>query len=86
MTKIPSYREMKAPLILFLSDRKEHSLKEAVIHIARRFRVPVKDRAKMLACGKETVLQNRVRWARFELKRMGLVETTRRGYFRWLSN
>jgi restriction endonuclease Mrr len=36
----------------------------------------------MQECGKESVLQNRLRWARWELKREGKIETTRRGFFR----
>lgn len=34
--------------------------------------------------GKETVLQNRLPWARWELQRDGVIETTRRGHFRLL--
>jgi restriction system protein len=79
---IPSHLDIKAPLLSLLNKKKEISLQEAINHIAKTFQIPEKARSKMQGCGKETVLQNRLRWARWELKRDGVIETTRRGYFK----
>ena len=51
-------------------------------YVAKRLKVPKAARKRRQNCGKETVFQNRLRWARWELKREGIIETTRRGYFR----
>lgn len=40
------------------------------------------DRSEMLPSGTQSLLHNRIHWAKTYLTKAGLVETTRRGYFR----
>lgn len=80
--RIPSHQEMKKPLLALLKRKGEVSLEEALEHVAKKFGVSERAQKKMQGCGRETVLQNRLRWARWELKQEGVIETTRRGYFR----
>ncbi len=61
--------------------RGEVSLAEALEHVAKKFHLSKAARAAMQPCGKETVLQNRLRWALWAYKRDGKVRTTRRGFF-----
>jgi restriction system protein len=82
MTHLPSHQEIKKPLLSLVKRRKEVSLVDALAHIVEHFGLSKKAVKAMQDCGKETVLQNRLRWARWELKREGLIETTRRGYFK----
>ncbi len=82
MTKMPSHKELKKPLLALLRRRGEISMQDALDHIAVKFALSTKAQKAMQGCGKESVLQNRIRWARWELQREGKVETTRRGYFR----
>lgn len=82
MAKIPSHQDIKKPLLALAKRKSEVSLEEAIDYIADKFGLSKASRRKMQECGKESVLQNRLRWARWELKREGKIETTRRGYFK----
>jgi restriction system protein len=79
---LPTHNDLKKPLLTLLKRKGEVSLDEALAYVAKRFAIPKAARKRRQPCGKETVLQNRLRWARWELKRDGVIETTRRGYFR----
>lgn len=79
---IPSHTDIRKPLIALLKRKGEVSLDEAIAFIAKKFSVSKAARKRKQGCGKETVLQNRLRWARWELQREGTVKTTRRGFFR----
>lgn len=79
---LPTHGEIKKPLLSLLRRRKEVSLPEAIAFIAKRRRLSKAAQSRRQGCGKETVLQNRLRWARWELKQEGKVVTTRRGFFR----
>jgi restriction system protein len=82
MSKLPTCNEIKKPLLVLLKRKGEVSLEEAIAHIAKHFKLSkAKQKAKQ-KCQKETLLQNRLRWARWEMQRDGMVETSRRGYFR----
>ncbi len=79
---LPSHGELKKPLLALLRRKREVSLPDALAFVAKRFRLSKADQSRRQSCGKETVLSNRIRWARWELKQEGKVETTRRGFFR----
>jgi restriction system protein len=79
---IPSHGELKKPLLALLRRKGEVSLPDALAFVAKKFRLSKAEQSRRLACGKEGALQNRIRWARWELKQEGKVQTTRRGYFR----
>lgn len=79
---IPDYQTVMLPLLRFLRDGKERSLGEAVDAIADHFKLPPEDRQQLLPSGASTVIGNRVGWARTYLKKAGLIESTRRGFFR----
>jgi restriction system protein len=79
---LPTHADIKKPLLALLRRKQEVSPGEAVAFVAKKFAVSETSRQRRQPCGKETVLQNRVRWARWELTRAGKVETSRRGYFR----
>lgn len=49
--------------------------------IADKFGLSDQERAALLPSGKQTVLANRIHWAKFYLKEAGLVSFTRRGHF-----
>ena len=79
---IPSHTAIKKPLLALLKRKGEVSLDEAIAYIAKKFSLSKAKQKRRQGCGKESVLQNRIRWARWELQRDGIVKTTRRGYFR----
>ena len=50
--------------------------------VVRALRISCEERARMLPSGNQTVLANRLNWARAYLSRGGLIELPRRGYCR----
>jgi restriction system protein len=79
---IPDYQTVMLPLLEFLADGKEHNLGEVVEALAQQFGLSAKEQEQLLGSGQQTVMRNRAGWARTYLKKAGLIESTRRGYFR----
>ena len=79
---IPDYQSVMLPLLQFLSDGKEHNIGEVVDSLAEQFHLSPDEREQLLGSGQQTVIRNRAGWARTYLKKAGLIESTRRGYFR----
>ena len=78
---IPTYQSFMLPLLRLAADGREHSLKEAVTHLASEFRLSDAERNEYLPSGKQRVFENRIRWARTYIGKAGLVSSPRRGYF-----
>lgn len=79
---IPDYQAIMLPLLKFTTDQKEHSLRETIEALADRFQLTEEERKELLPSGRQPTFDNRVGWARTYLKKAGLVEPTKRGYFR----
>jgi len=79
---IPDYQSIMLPLLEYVKDGKERSLPEAVEHISSLFKLTEKEKREMLPSGMQPIIENRVGLARTYLKKAGLVESPRRGYFR----
>jgi restriction system protein len=79
---IPDYQSIMLPLLKFLSDGKEHSKWDASEHIIKTFKLTDDEKNEKLLSGQQTVIDNRVGWARTYLKKAGLLESTARGYFK----
>jgi restriction system protein len=79
---IPDYQTVMLPLLKFLADSGEHSLREAIDALADEFALTEAERTEMLASGQQATFNNRVGWARTYLKKAGLLESTRRSFFR----
>ncbi|NET57593.1 MAG: restriction endonuclease [Symploca sp. SIO2E6] len=79
---IPDYQSIMLPLLCFASDEKEHSLREAIDALAKKFTLSQQERKELLPSGRQSTFDNRVGWARTYLTKAGLLQTTRRGYFR----
>ncbi len=79
---IPDFQSVMLPLLRFASDEREHSLQEAMDYLATEFALTVEEKQELLPSGKQARFDNRVAWARSYFKQAGLVENTRRGYFK----
>ncbi|HXF50009.1 MAG TPA: restriction endonuclease [Verrucomicrobiae bacterium] len=79
---IPDYQSIMLPLLKFASDQREHSLREAIELLAQEFNVTEDDRKKLLPSGLQEIFDNRVGWAHTYLKKAGLLDSTKRGYFK----
>ena len=79
---IPDYQSIMLPLLKLASDKKEHSLREAIDKLAILFHLTGDERRQLLPSGRQQVFDNRVGWARTYLKKAGLLDIIRRGYCR----
>ena len=79
---IPDFQSIMLPLLKFASDGKEHSLLEAVENLAEAFSLSVEEKKELLPSGKQSRFDNRVAWSKSYFKQAGLVENTRRGFFK----
>jgi len=78
---IPDYQTIMLPLLQFAGDGKEHSLRETIDFLADEFSLSDEERKELLPSGLQATFDNRVGWARTYMKKAGLMESTRRGYF-----
>ena len=79
---IPDYQSVMLPLLKFSSDNNEHSLREAIENLADFFSLSETERKELLPSGQQAIFDNRVAWARTYMKKAGLIETTKRGFFK----
>ena len=79
---IPNYQAIMLPLLQFAGDKDEHSLREATDILAQEFHLTEDERKELLSSGQQEVFHNRVGWARTYMKKAGLLDSARRGYFR----
>lgn len=79
---IPDYQSIMLPLLEFAGDEREHTVREAIEFLADRFGLNDQERKMLLPSGQQAIFDNRVGWARTYMKKAGLLESPRRGYFR----
>jgi restriction system protein len=71
------------PVLVLLAQRyDEISIGALEEELVRTLRISGEERARMLPSGAQTVLANRLNWARAYLSRAGLIEVPRRGHCR----
>jgi len=79
---IPDYQSIMLPLLKYAGDNQEHTIREAIDHIADIFKLTEEDRKEVLPSGSQYIIDNRVGWARTYLKKAGLLESPKRSYFK----
>ena len=79
---IPDYQSIMLPLLKYMGDKKEHHIRDATEQLADEFNLAEDERKELLQSGQQTIFDNRVGWAKTYLKKAGLLESTRRGYFK----
>lgn len=78
---IPDYQSLMRP-VLACAAAGETRIGDAVEQLAEKLGLTPDERAELLPSGKQSRFANRVNWAKAYLAKAGLVENTRRGYFR----
>lgn len=78
---VPGYQEFMYPFLQMLKDGKEHRLQDLYIELAERFNLTEEEVSQTLPSGKQTLLHNRVGWARTYLSKAGLIKVIRRAVF-----
>lgn len=79
---IPDYQTCMLPLLKYAADNKEHKLADAVEDLSDQFRLTEEERKELLPSKTQEVIFNRIGWARTYMKKAGLLEDTRRGFFK----
>ena len=77
---IPKYYEFFAPVMECLKDGKPHSSKETLDYCANYYKLSADELGEKLQSG-QSILSNRVGWARTYLFKAGLVEKIDRGVY-----
>jgi restriction system protein len=78
---IPDYQTLMLPLLIFASDGKEHSLRDAIDHLGKEFELTNEEMKQLLPSGQSATFGNRVSWARTYMRKAGLLKATRRAHF-----
>ena len=79
---IPDYQTCMLPLLKYAADNKEHKFSDAVDVLSNQFKLTKEEREELLPSKTQEVISNRIGWARTYMKKAGLLEDTRRGYFK----
>ncbi|MFQ3618133.1 MAG: restriction endonuclease [Cyanobacteriota bacterium] len=79
---VPDYQSLMLPLLKYAGTRNsEITTSEAVEVLAQELNLTEEDLREMLPSGAQSTFGNRVGWAATYLKKAGLLEPTRRGYY-----
>ncbi len=76
---IPDYETLMFPVLQYVSDGKEHPLKEITASMAESFKLSAEEREQRISSGQSTYIQNRTGWAKTYLKKAGLLASPKRG-------
>lgn len=80
---IPNYQEFMRPFLEAAksANGKEVKLRAVIDQLAQDFNISEEEREERLPSGKQTILDNRIGWARTYLIKAGLLEATKRAHF-----
>jgi restriction system protein len=79
---IPDYQGCMMPLLRAVANGEDHTLRDLVRRLADEFGLTDGERQESLPSGQQTVLSNRVAWAKTYLKKAGLIVQPARGHVR----
>jgi restriction system protein len=79
---IPDYQTLMLPILKTASDGREHRIGNIIEPIGRDFGLTETEMAELLPSGRQTILSNRVHWAKTYLVQAKLLEVTKRGHFK----
>jgi len=79
---IPDYQTIMLPLLKFIGDQKEHHVREMIDYLAGEFKLSDEERKRLLPSGNDIIFDNKVKWARLYIGKAGLLEPTKRGYWK----
>ena len=78
---IPDYQSLMLP-VLRAASKSEVRIGDLVETLADELNLTSDDRSQLLPSGKQSLFANRVHWAKTYLNKAGMIEITRRGYFK----
>jgi restriction system protein len=78
---IPDFQTLMLPLLILAADGELHYIHDAVDKLADEYSLTDDEKSRLLPSGQQPAFYNRVGWARTYLKKSGLIEDPKRGYF-----
>lgn len=78
---VPDYQSLMLPLLKYAGDNEEHKIRNAIEHLAEELRLSEEERRELLPSGQQAVFNNRIGWACTYLKKAGLLDSGKKGYF-----
>ena len=79
---IPTYEQFMYPFLEYLVDEQEHTLKELYDYLPNYFHLTEEEQEELLPSGKQSIVVNRIGWARTYLKNAGLIASPKRAVFK----
>jgi restriction system protein len=79
---IPDFEMMMKPMLDYASDKQEHSYRDTIEFLAQKYNLSDDERKELLPSGGMPIFDNRVGWTQSYLKKAGLLEATKRGFYR----
>lgn len=79
---IPTQQKILLPLLKIMSDGTEHHVNEAIDLLIAHFELSEDEIRQQYPSGNDNIFRNRVRFARAFLIRIGLLESSKRGYIK----
>lgn len=76
---IPGYQDFMLPLLKAVSDGTQYSIRDLTERLADQVGLGQEERQQLLPSGQQTVVGNRVAWAKAYLKKAGLIDSSKRG-------
>lgn len=74
---IPDFQTTMRPLLTVIEDGAEHHFADALEQVCDLFALTEEQRRELLPSGAQSIIKNRVSWARTYMKKAGLVEAPR---------
>lgn len=78
---IPDYQSFLLPYLKLAGDNQIHSCREAYQILREQCNLSEDEKRQMLPSGQQTIVDNRIGWARTYLKKAGLINQPKRGLF-----
>ncbi|HXW72802.1 MAG TPA: restriction endonuclease [Methylocella sp.] len=78
---IPDYQTLMLPVLQYAAQC-ETQVPEIAEKIANDFSLTAEERSQLLPSGRQSILNNRIHWAKTYMLKAGLVEQPRRGWFK----
>jgi len=78
---IPDYQSLMLPVLLATPET-EVRIGDVISRLADDLQLTPEEQTQLLPSGVQGLFANRVHWAKFYLTKAGLIESTRRGYFK----
>jgi len=79
---IPDFQTIMLPFLVKVKDGEEYSTASIYEMLAAHFKLSEEELNQFLPSGNQRTFYNRVFWAKAHLKMAGLIENTKRGYFK----